>query len=131
MESRGEEGVLTQYYSMSITERIVNYSLPENNSQKESITYRPLAGKSMGCIFYKKSTVSATQLMRNCHLSEVSLLSNGLFFFFFLIPSPNFLLFSINSIPPLFFVGLFYGFVISCLCQTSVLSCSQINPFCW
>lgn len=82
MESRGEEGVLTQYYSMSITERIVNYSLPENNSQKESITYRPLAGKSMGCIFYKKSTVSATQLMRNCHLSEVSLLSNGLFFFF-------------------------------------------------
>lgn len=129
MESRGEEGVLTHYYSMSITERIVNYSLPENNLQKESITYRPLAGKSMGCMFYKKSTVSATQLMRNCHLSEVSLLSNGLFFFF-LIPSPNFLLFSINSIP-LFFVGLSYGFAIACLYQTAVLSCSQINPFCW
>lgn len=80
MESRGEEGVLTQYYSMSITERVVNYSLPENNLQRESITYRSLAGKIMDFMFYKKSTVSAIQLMRNCNLPEVSLLSNGFFF---------------------------------------------------
>ena len=109
MKLKSEGEVLTQYHSMSISGRTVNYRPQQKNHQQERIIkYRTSTGKDIHCISYKKSTPSATQPMKNHIHLELSLFSNGLSFKTTL---PNFFLF-LYKIISLSFVGLAYSFAI-------------------
>lgn len=66
------------YHSMPITGRIVNCWPQEKNlNRTESSVIGPQTERCAYGIFYKKSTTSATQPMRNHHYSELLLLFNG------------------------------------------------------
>lgn len=72
MESSSQKGELSHILLYSITERIVNYSPPQKNPQKEKKKSSLIGPNRKKCILHLLQEIApTTQSMINCHLSEL------------------------------------------------------------